>query len=79
MAVTLKTWGQQLQEVQDAISAVEASQRYEINGRVQQRADLQFLHQREKFLIIQYERYGDVVVGSNIQRGSAQVQFSNAE
>jgi len=79
MAVTLKTWGQQLQEVQNAIEAVLTSQRYEINGRMVQRADLQFLQKREEYLTKQYERYGDVVAGSSIQRGSAQVQFSNAE
>ena len=79
MAITLKTWGQQLQEVQNAIEAVLTSQRYEINGRMVQRADLQFLQKREEYLTKQYERHGDVIAGSNIQRGSAQVQFSNAD
>ena len=79
MAVVLKTWGQQLQEVQEAIEAVMASQRYEINGRMVQRADLQFLQKREEYLTKQYERYGDVLVGANIQRGSAKVEFSNPE
>ena len=79
MSVTLKTWGQQLQEVQNAIEAVLSSQRYEINGRMVQRADLEFLHKREIYLTQQYERYGDVIASSNIQRGSAQVQFSDAD
>jgi len=79
MAIVLKTWGQQLLEVQNAIEAVLTSQRYEINGRMVQRADLQFLQKREEYLTTQYERYGDVVAGTNIQRGSAQVQFSNAD
>ena len=76
MAVNLQTWGEQLQEVRNAISAVYASQRYEINGRMVQRADLQWLHQHEKFLTEKLEQQGDVIVGSNVSRGAFGVSFS---
>lgn len=79
MALTLKTWGSQLQDVQQAIEAVLTSQRYEINGRMVQRADLEYLQKREEYLTAQYERYGDVVAGSKVSRGSARVNFENAE
>lgn len=77
MAVTLKTWGEQLAEVQNAISAVmDGSQRYEINGRSVQRADLEWLHKREEYLTQKLSTEGDVVVGSTVTRGSAQVSFT---
>ena len=76
MAVTLRTWGQQLQQVQEAISAVTVSQRYEINGRMMQKADLEWLHKREIFLADKLSTEGDVIAGSAITRGSAQVSFT---
>lgn len=75
MAITLKTYGEQLMNVQKAIEAVEAGQRYEINGRMVQRADLEYLHKREIYLIEMYETHGDVVAGSKVTRGNAQVSF----
>lgn len=77
MAVTLKTWGTQLAEVQSAISAVMLSQRYEINGRMVQKADLEWLQKREIFLTDKLETDGDIVAGSMVKRGSAQVSFTN--
>jgi len=80
MAVTLKTWGTQLGEVQDAISAVvSGSQRYEINGRSVQKADLEWLHKRELFLSNKLSTEGDVIAGQAITRGSAQVSFGASE
>jgi len=79
MAVTLKTYGQQLAEVQEAIYAVNTAQRYEINGRVVQRADLQFLQRREEWLTKMLNTYGDVIAGSTVSRGAAQVQFGDSE
>jgi len=79
MAVVLKTWGEQLQNVQKAIEAVLTSQRYEINGRMVQRADLEWLQKREIYLTQQYEKFGDVTVGTGIVRGSAQISFGNGE
>ena len=76
MAVTLKTWGTQLGEVQEAITSVLTSQRYEINGRSVQRADLEWLHKREEYLTNKLEVEGDVIAGSTTTRGSAQVSFS---
>ena len=80
MAVVLKTWGTQLGEVQDAITAVLAgSQRYEINGRSVQKADLEWLHKRELFLSNKLETEGDVIAGSTTTRGSAQISFGASE
>ncbi len=79
MAVTLKTYGQQLAEVQEAIFAVNTAQRYEINGRVVQRADLQFLQKREEWLTQMLNTYGDITAGSAVTRGSATINFGNAE
>lgn len=78
MAVVLKTYGAQLQEVQEAITAVSTSQRYEINGRMMQKADLEWLHKREMYLAEQYRMYGDVIVGSNVSRGACAVSFGNS-
>lgn len=76
MAVQLKTWGQQLAEVQDAISAVmDGAQRYEINGRAVQRADLQWLQARAKYLDEKLAKEGDVIAGQAVTRGSALVSF----
>ena len=75
MAVKLKTWGEQLAEVQEAIGAVLTSQRYEINGRSVQRADLEWLHKREAFLTDKLANEGDVIAGQTVMRGSAIVSF----
>ena len=80
MVVTLQTWGQQLAEVQTAISTVSVgSQRYEINGRSVQRADLEWLHKREIYLTQKLQTEGDVIAGSTVIRGSAQVSFGASE
>jgi len=80
MAVSIKTWGEQLTEVQNAISAViGGSQRYEINGRSVQKADLEWLHKRELFLSGKLQTEGDVIAGSTVTRGSAQVSFGASE
>ncbi len=80
MAVALKTYGEQLAEVQEAISTVNiGSQRYEINGRTVQRADLEWLHKREIYLTAQLQKFGDVIVGSTTTRGVAQVSFGASQ
>jgi len=79
MAVVLKTWGEQLQAVQEAITAVNTNQRYEINGRSVQRADLEWLHKREIYLTKKYESEGDVIAGRTKTHGSAQVSFGASE
>ena len=76
MAVTLKTYGEQLAEVQEAIHAVMTAQRYEINGRQVQRADLEFLQQREKWLTEQLEVNGDIVAGNVKTHGACALSFS---
>ena len=76
MATVLKTWGTQLGEVQTAISAVQSNQRYEINGRSVQRADLEWLHKREIYLTNKLASEGDVIAGATTIRGSAQVSFT---
>jgi len=54
--VALKTTLEQLQEVQDAISAVMAGQAYSIGGRSVTKANLDALHEREKYLEQKYYR-----------------------
>ena len=76
MAVVLRTWGEQLGEVQTAISSVLMNQRYELNGRSIQRADLEWLHKREEYLTDKLASNGDVVAGSTVSRGAYQVSFS---
>jgi len=76
MAVVLRTWGEQLGEVQTAISAVLVNQKYELNGRRLERADLEWLHKREEYLTDKLASNGDVVAGSTVSRGAYQVSFS---
>ena len=75
MAVQLRTWGEQLADVQTAISAVLSSQRYEINGRMVQKADLEWLHKREDYLTNKLRTEGDVIASQMTTRGSAKVSF----
>lgn len=75
MAV-LKSWGTQLSEVHSAIEAVQTNQRYEINGRSVQRADLEWLHKREIYLTEKLETEGDIIVGSSVTRGVARIEFT---
>lgn len=78
MAVQLKTWGAQLADVETAITAImNGAQRYEINGRAVQRADLEWLHKRQDYLANKLSIEGDVIAGSTITRGSAQVSFTD--
>ncbi len=76
MALELKTWGVQLEEVQNAISAVLVNQRYEINGRYVQRADLEWLQKREQFLLGKFEEEGDVIPAKTATRGVMGVSFT---
>jgi hypothetical protein len=79
MAIKLKTWGEQLAEVQEAIGAVMLNQRYEINGRSVQRADLEWLQKREQYLSERYANEGDVIVGRTTTNGSVRVSFGSEE
>ena len=72
---TLKTNGEQLAEVQEAISAVMAGQSYRINGREVVRADLHSLQQREEVLLHRLETQGDVVASTKTNRGAYKVEF----
>lgn len=55
--MAVKTYLQQLEEVQAAIGAIEGgAQSYAVNGRSLTRADLKTLYDREKFLRIQVDR-----------------------
>ena len=71
MAVTLLTYGEQLGEVQTAISAVLGSQRYEYGGRVMQRADLEYLTKREQVIQENLNKFGDVMPNLTARTGSA--------
>lgn len=74
-----KTLGQQLDAVQTAITAVESSQSYELDGRKLTRADLSTLYKREDNLISKIETYGrDYIPGQNTKpmRRCVNVRFS---
>lgn len=78
MAVILQTWGEQLADVVKAIEAVQTSQRYEINGRSVQRADLQWLNKRYEYLVSKVEAYGaDTIMGNATTRANVKVSFTN--
>ncbi len=71
MAYTLKTYGEQLAEVQEAISAVMSGQRYELGGRVLWRPDLEMLNKREAMLQEKLDKYGDVIPNRTAVTGKA--------
>lgn len=78
MAVSsLKSWGTQLAELQDVIDNVHLNQRYEINGRTFVMADLEQLQKEKVYLVGKLETQGDVIAGSQVTRGNAQVSFTN--
>ena len=69
MPIVLKTYGEQLEEVQNAISAVMTGQRYELGGRVMWRPDLEMLSKREKELQEKLDKYGDVIPNRTARTG----------
>ncbi len=76
----LKSYGEQLEEVQSAISAIQSgSQEYQIGsatgGRKLRKADLESLFQREKWLVGQLESYGDIIPGQVVTRKVVGVGF----
>jgi len=74
-----KTYGEQLDAVQTAITAVETSQSYEMDGRKLTRADLETLYRREESLISKIEIHGrNYCPGQNTSpmKTRAHVQFS---
>ncbi len=75
-----KTLGEQLEEVQNAISAVLTSQSYKMNGRELTRADLSALEMREDRLLGLIDKYGaEYIPGERAEvRGvRASVRFSS--
>ena len=72
MAVKLKTYGEKLAEIQEAITAVmSGGQRYELGGRVFWRADLEQLRGMEKDTQADLDRYGDVLPNRTARTGMA--------
>lgn len=74
-----QTLGQQLDAVQTAITAVQTSQSYEMDGRKLTRADLETLYRREDSLISKIEIHGrNYTPGQNTSplKTRANVQFS---
>ena len=69
MAVILLTYGEQLEQVQKAITAVMGSQRYELGGRTMQRADLEYLTAREKSIQSNLDKFGDVLPNTMARSG----------
>lgn len=63
--LAIKTYAEQLEEVQAAISAIESgAQEYRIGNRTLRRADIQFLYEREKYLreMVESELNGSVAL-----------------
>lgn len=74
--MALKTVREQLEEVQSAISAVMAGQKYEIGGRSLSRADLDSLNAREEQLIKRANAGQlDTVPGQKTTKGAYGVTF----
>ncbi len=73
--MALQSYGDQLLEVQTAISAVLNNQEYELKGRRLRRADLQYLNEREQWLIDKLESVGDIVPGQTTTRQVYNVGF----
>ncbi|RLF24444.1 MAG: hypothetical protein DRN01_06975 [Thermoplasmata archaeon] len=78
--MALLSYGQQLEEVQAAISAIQSgSQEYQLGsasgGRRLRRADLDALHEREQWLTDKLESVGDIIPGSTITRQVTPVGF----
>ncbi len=71
MAIVLKTYGEQLAEVQTAITTVMSGQRYELGGRSLWRPDLEMLNKREKDLQLKLDKYGDVLPNRTARTGTA--------
>ena len=75
--MALKTYGQLLQETQDAITILlSGGQEYELNGRRLRRADLQWLYERERELMKKVESHGpNAFPGSRATTMKAGVRF----
>ena len=74
--IGMKTYGTLLEETQMAIEKIlEGAQEYEIGGRRLRRADLQWLYERERFLLKKLENYGDVAPTGANTRFKANVSF----
>jgi len=71
MAIVLRTYGEQLQEVENAITAVMSGQRYEINGRSMWRPDLAELRRERELLTQKLQTYGDIIPTQSAQTGRA--------
>jgi len=76
--MALLTLGEQLEEIQTAISKVLNSQEYTLSdGRKQRHSDLEWLHKRELDLIKAIEDKGaDYIVGSNTMPSARTVPVS---
>jgi len=73
----MKTYGEQLSELQIAIEAVQMNQYYKTtDGREYRRADLESMHKREKYLEDKLIAYGNVSPMSLAEsRGAYHVVF----
>lgn len=75
MAVRLKTYGERLGEVQNAISKVLLNQRYEMDGRSFWKADIASLYEMEKYLIDKMGTHGDVIPSAGVTGRGYEVSF----
>ena len=73
----LKTTLEQIEEVQEAITAVMSGQSYTINGRMMTKANLEHLNDREEMLLKRFRKDGNVDLSTQkTQKAVANVQFS---
>ncbi len=77
--MALKSYGQQLEEVQLAIEAVQSNQEYKMEKRTLRRADLQWLHEREKWLTDKLDSVGDIIPGQTTTRRVLNVGFKQSQ
>ena len=71
MAVVLRTYGEQLAEIDAAITAVMSGQRYSIGGRDLWRPDLAELRRERAYLTDKLTIFGDIIPTQQAQTGRA--------
>ena len=71
----MQTVSERLADVQQAITSVLLNQKYEINGRMVQRADLDSLINLEKYLTAKLEEDGDTPSVNSPRRANVALEF----
>ena len=71
MAIVLRTYGEQLAEIDKAITAVMSGQRYELGGRSMWKPDLAELRRERAYLTDKLQAFGDIIPTQSAQTGRA--------